>query len=231
MPHRSNQFQRLVARVHAQLGVGWTVQESRMLRDIRTEALREVDITAENVVAGYPVIISIEVRDRGRAADVAWVEEMAQKHADLPTSKLALWSATGFSAQATRKAGALSVALVTPDDLETAPLASLARNVMGGSVKMVQIRFEAVADVRLDDGSMERWPVSFATLIEPVGGDTGLGLPVGWFVSVLEKDPELRSDVLTQAPLGRGDFFAVYEPPIPAIVRHEDGRIGALSRL
>lgn len=177
MPARSNQFQRLVAAVHEQLVTGWTVSESKMLTDSRTGKQREVDIVAEATVGGYRLTISIEVRDRGRAADVTWVESLAQKHADLPTSKLVLWSSTGFSEAALLKARALEIDVVTPLLLDAAPWAVIARNLVGGTVKLVQPNFDPIVDVRLPDGSMERWPADGATVLELSDREFGLGTP------------------------------------------------------
>ncbi len=86
MPARSNLFQRLVLEIH--LGDGWDVRESRSLTDALTGEPREVDIVAEGVVHGYRIIMSVEVCDRGRVADVTWVEGLAKKHESLPTDKL-----------------------------------------------------------------------------------------------------------------------------------------------
>ena len=73
---RSNIFQRLVVEIHHDLGRGWRVAESRELRDSINGKLREVDIVADAVVAGYPLLISIEARDRARPADITWLESM-----------------------------------------------------------------------------------------------------------------------------------------------------------
>src|SRR5438067_1390435 len=84
MPARSNLFQRLVLEVHRELGPGWAVTESRQLKDAVTGEPREVDIVAEAAVGGYPLLLCIEVRDRGRPADVTWLEALAKKHDHLP---------------------------------------------------------------------------------------------------------------------------------------------------
>ena len=69
-PVTSNIFQRLVAEIHHDLGRGRRVAESRELRDSINGKLHEVYIVADAVVAGYPLIISIKVRDRARPADI-----------------------------------------------------------------------------------------------------------------------------------------------------------------
>ncbi len=59
---------------------GAAVTESEMVKDPHTGQLREVDVTVRHEVAGYPVLICIECRDRGRKADVQWIDELAGKY-------------------------------------------------------------------------------------------------------------------------------------------------------
>lgn len=94
MPSRTNEFQRLVTILHSQLAPGWTVTESKALNDRVLDDGREVDVVIEGNAGTYPVVLCIECRDRSRAADVTWVEEMHTKHEHLPTNKLVL--AGGF---------------------------------------------------------------------------------------------------------------------------------------
>src|SRR5205823_3282490 len=148
---------RLVLEVHRELGPGWAVTESRQLKDAVTGEPREVDIVAEAAVGGYPLLLCIEVRDRGRPADVTWLEALAKKHDHLPTDKLVVWSATGFTDSCLTKAKALGIVAVAPGSLEDAPWASLARALVGGSIKWVRPDLDPVADVILDDGTCERW--------------------------------------------------------------------------
>jgi hypothetical protein len=139
---------------------------------VRTGENREVDLVAEAAVGGYQIVISIEVTDRKRPADVTWVEGMAQKHEDLPTSKLVLWSTSGFSASALAKARALGLETVSPGDAVHAPWASLAREFIGGSVKFVRPQFDPVMDVQLDNGQLVRWPADPAMVLRQCGGKT-----------------------------------------------------------
>ncbi len=102
MPKRSNEFQKLVVFIKKHAAEGATVTESKLLRDHVTGAEREVDICVESTIAGHPVIVSIECRDRIRRADVRWVEEMKGKHERLSTNALVLVSRSGFSKEALR---------------------------------------------------------------------------------------------------------------------------------
>src|SRR5664279_2042823 len=116
MPRRSNPFQRLAALVHQRLGENWKVGESHMFTDLITGELREVDIVAQCTVATYSIFLSIECRDHARPADVLWIEGVAKKHEHLPTSKLVLWSRSGFTKGALVKAKALKIDAISHAD-------------------------------------------------------------------------------------------------------------------
>ena len=96
MPKRSNTFQRLVKLLHERIDTKWEVCESEMLPHSLTGELREVDIVLKYKLGQHQVIVSIECIDHKRKADSTWVETMAKKHDYLPTSKLILWSSSGF---------------------------------------------------------------------------------------------------------------------------------------
>jgi hypothetical protein len=121
MPRRSTPFQAIVRLVRQHFaGPGVTVTESRFLRDAVLDVEREVDIVIEGELDGEPMIISIEVIERSRPATLPWVQEMIQKHRDLPTNRLLLVSQSGFSqsAQAAVDRQAGRVQAVTPEVIE-----------------------------------------------------------------------------------------------------------------
>ena len=101
MPKRSTPFQAIVRHVRQHLlAPGVTVTESKILRDAVLGIGREVDVVIEGTLDGEPVVISMEVRERSRPADLPWVQEMLGKHQDLPTNRLILVSKSGFTKQA-----------------------------------------------------------------------------------------------------------------------------------
>ncbi|WP_301176653.1 restriction endonuclease [Actinomadura geliboluensis] len=114
MPARSNDFQAVVYFVERHLAADATVTESASLTDRVTGQDREVDVLITCHVAGHPIRIGIECRDRTRRDDVGWVEQMRAKHDDLPTDRLVLVSASGFTAAAAAKAGHYNIEVVTP---------------------------------------------------------------------------------------------------------------------
>jgi hypothetical protein len=101
MSKRSTPFQaivRLVRQHFAEPGVA--VAESKLLRDAVLGNEREVDIVIEGNLDGEPMVISVEVREQRRPATLNWVQEMIQKHRNLPTNLLLLVSSSGFSKSA-----------------------------------------------------------------------------------------------------------------------------------
>jgi hypothetical protein len=77
MPRRSTPFQAIVHLVrqhYAESGV--TVTESKFLHD-PVVGEREVDIVVEAEADGDPVVISLEVNQKGRPASVEWVEQIS----------------------------------------------------------------------------------------------------------------------------------------------------------
>ena len=200
-----------------------------MLVDQITGESREVDIVAEADIAGYPVVLSIEVRDRGRAADVTWVESMAQKHADLQTSKLVLWSSTGFTKSALKKAKALKIETVTPLGLDEAPWAKIGRDMVASTVKYVSPKFKVYADVTKSDGTVERWTPMNDDLLCQIAGS--LSASVGAVVEQVSNSPQLRSTLLDHAPTGSGSFHALYTPPFPCTLVGSSGELAEVSQL
>jgi hypothetical protein len=75
-----------------------------MLCDLHDGTQREVDVVVRGTVAGRPIMVCVECRDRSRTADVTWVQEMYAKHTLLPTNLLVLASHKRFSKAARSKA-------------------------------------------------------------------------------------------------------------------------------
>lgn len=131
MPKRSNEFQRLIARITELLDVGALVTEPKMLPELHTGRLREVDICIEGRVAGQPVTIGIECRDHARKQGVEFVESMKSKHDFLPTDVLILVSSSGFYAPALERARFHNIKAITPTQV---PL-DLANDIAAASIR------------------------------------------------------------------------------------------------
>ncbi|MFE3958557.1 hypothetical protein ACFXPS_30835 [Nocardia sp. NPDC059091] len=125
MPKRTNLFQQVIHTVYSHLSENVEVKESAMLRDRGTGQLREVDTTIETMVAGHPLIISVECRsdetkerDSDRKHGIEFIDQMYAKHRRLPTHLLILVSEKGFTNTAAPHAAActdLEIKLVSSD--------------------------------------------------------------------------------------------------------------------
>jgi len=117
MPKRSNEFQKLVYYFKKHTINNVDITESRELLDKQTGVKREVDIVVETNVGGNQVIISIECIDRSRKADMAWIEQMYEKHRKLPTNVLILISKLGFTKKAIEYADKNNINLSNFDEI------------------------------------------------------------------------------------------------------------------
>lgn len=106
MPKRTNPFQQLVHLIEHQLARHEaTVTESKEFVDQVTGQKREVDIAIETKVGAHPFVFGIECIDRGRPADVTWIEQIAGKHQDLVgVNKTIAVARNGFTKPALIKA-------------------------------------------------------------------------------------------------------------------------------
>lgn len=213
MPKRSNLFQRLVLHLHRSLEPEWKVVESAFLRDLITNLPREVDIVASRIVANSEVTLSIECRDQGRPADVEWVESSSRKHEHLATSKLVLWSRSGFSKAAIAKARVLKIDTISQSDATTHPWAAVARKLIGGSIKLVSPQFKVFVDYFLPCGDLRRAEeVADWQFFNEAGDIAGSVKDLLQFVM---SDPNSRRIFLEHAPLGKGQFYLEVVPPVP----------------
>lgn len=213
MPARTNEFQRLVAVLHAQLTPGWTVTESKPLLDRVIHSMREVDVVIEGTAGAYPLILSIECRDRSRPGDVTWVEEMHTKHEHLPTNKLLLVSASGFTAAARKKASALDIELLKLSQAESAPWAQIATKLTEVFLKYVESQIEISAEME-DQGKRVWVPIERATELSTSAG--GASVLAGSLVDHIVAQPEVGKVMLDNVKPGdQKDLWAHYQPPTP----------------
>lgn len=154
MPKRSNEFQQLIYSIQHRVADDATVTESKFLIDRQTGDEVEVDIVIEAIVNGFPIIISIEVRDRGRPATIEWVRESIGKHATLPTNKLILVSKSAFTKSAQKKA--------TENEIEALSLEQAGDYQWSDATK--QLAKDGVA-LAVFDLSWQSYSVEYSTII------------------------------------------------------------------
>ncbi len=216
MPKRTNAFQDLVAIIHSKLGPDWSVNESVFLCDGITGENREVDVVAKTNVGGYDIYLSIECRDHGRPADVTWIESMSKKHEGLATSKLVLWSRSGFSKSAIIKATALKIDTVSQVTVGKIEWAKLARSLSGGLVELVTPKFTAFIDVQKHGSEKFRLEDVSNSLIYDQLNKPVTSIPL--ILEFIANSKEVGSTFLDHAPVGKADFYLEMQPPIPWFV-------------
>ena len=229
MPKRSNTFQRLALLVHERLGDGWKVEESHMFSDLVTGEQREVDIVAQTLVGTYPIFLSIECRDHSRPADVLWIEGVAKKHEHLPTSKLVLWSRSGFTKAAALKAQALKIEAISQAEAVQADWARLARELIGGQMKHVTPSYTAFIDVNPQEGEPRR-----LEQVENAAWYNGEGTQVGSVQALIQfiaNNRQTRTLVLDHTSLGPGNFYAELKPPEPWFADLPEGGLAQIRRI
>ncbi len=119
MPARTNEFQKIVylVKTHAATD-GATVTESKSLYDFAAKRKREVDVVIERLDGTKKTIIGIECVKTKRKAGVQWVEQQLQKHRDLATDVLILYSHGGFWKSAIVKAKHYKKTVIAMESLD-----------------------------------------------------------------------------------------------------------------
>lgn len=229
MPKRSNTFQRLVLLIHERLGEGWEVEESHMFTDLITGEQREVDIVAQTAVGTYPIFLSIECRDHSRPADVLWIEGIAKKHEHLPTSKLVLWSRSGFTKAATLKARALKIETISQAEALQTNWARLARELIGAKVQHVTPSYTSFIDVNSKEGKPRR-----LDQVENAAWYNGDGTQVGTvqaLIQFISNNHQTQTVVLDHTSPGPGNFYVELRPPEPWFTDLPEGGQAQIRRI
>lgn len=105
MPRKGRAAEKIVALLEkGLLPEGAEVKSPSFLPDKITGELREVDIGIRYKLGAIPILVIVECRDRKAKADVLWIEQVAQKRADLNAAKAIAVSTSGFTPSAYQKA-------------------------------------------------------------------------------------------------------------------------------
>ncbi len=138
-----------------------------------------------------------------------------------------MWSASGLTDAAARKAAALKIAVVTPAD--DAPWAAIARRMQNSIVQLVLSNLASVVDVQLPDGTRTWWDARPQTLLTTMDGTRCCSIGR---LQQMTKEPDMFGNlILDSAPDGKGPFHAVFEPPEPCTVTGPDGLVGEVLRV
>jgi hypothetical protein len=99
------EFEKLVTRIEQVWSPqGAIVKSPDHLIDKTTNELREVDASIRYKIGTSEIIITIECRERAKAQDSIWIEQLASKQRDIGSSKTIAVTANGFTAPAIKKA-------------------------------------------------------------------------------------------------------------------------------
>lgn len=229
MPKRSNQFQRLVALIHGRLQKEWSVSESFLMTDLLTGEKREVDVVATLSVGQHELYLSIECRDHERVADVTWVESMAKKHEALPTSKLVLWSRSGFTKAARTKAKLLKIDVVSQAEATKLDWTTLARTARNAMVKVVSPTFIPFIDVALHEGSLHRLEDVATSEWRDADGKFAGSIPA--VLRYVQRAQVTQDLLLDHAPNGAGDFYFEITTTVPWFIECPGLGIATIRRI
>ena len=221
MPKRTNIFQRLVKLLHDRLDENWEVNESEMLRNRLTGEDREVDIVLKYKLGPHDIIVSIECTDTGRPASSTWVEAMAKKHEFLPTSKLVLWSASGFFKPAMVTAEKLGIEIVSQNDNIDVEWAAISKLFKEAFIKVVHSSYSFFIDVFDTNGKKIRLERPYNYLFKVKDAESYFTiLQLRQYIMSLQ---EVGNVLLDHATNDNKDFWMEFKPPFACQVQKENG--------
>lgn len=176
------------------------VEESVLITPIRGGTPREVDVVVTSTVGGHRVVVGIEASKRSRSAPVGWIEEMMGKHDALPTDKLVLYSGSGFTRGALKKAKEYGILAISGEPLSDESLEDRVLNGLRSICpKLIHLTpQQAKVWVTLLDGS-EVWFRAVPDL--RLFLEDGTVLPVALFDAVKAKITAQWEDVIEQIGL------------------------------
>lgn len=215
MSKQSNKFQKLLTAIHACLASNVSVEESALLTDRETGEQREVDIVLRSQVGDYPVVLSVEVRDRSRRAGSGWVEEMSGKHQALQTNKLVLVSKSGFTKPAMEKARIREIETLTIEEA-CATDWDLALKLEGqGVFQFFNIQVHCSAHIAGKSNWHPTYPSD--TVVLPSGESTS----VGDIVSFVLTNPTGKQAILSHFDLTKEqEYHVVYDVPTGTLLKN-----------
>jgi len=146
MPRKGRELEQLVSLLERHLTpTDAKITSPDLIPDKQTTQQREVDVSVRLQVGSTPVLIIFECRDRARAQDVQWIEQLAVKRDSVGADVAVAVSSSAFTGPAQRKAEALGV--------QTRRLEEVTPEAIGG--------WFAVEHLTRRDRHMQWWDISF----------------------------------------------------------------------
>jgi hypothetical protein len=123
--HRA--FEMLVSRIEGILAPrGVVVTSPDRIPTLTTGKLREVDASIRYKLGSIDVLITVECRERSRAQEVTWIEQLATKKAAIGAMHTIAVSSKGFSEEALTQARLLGIGTRLCEDVKDADILSWA---------------------------------------------------------------------------------------------------------
>jgi len=146
---------------------------------------------------------------------------MAKKHEFLPTSKLVLWSASGFYKPAIEMAKMLGIDIVEQDNDEEKEWSKF-KNIFNRSfVKLVSPKYSHFIDFIDENGNKSRLEGPNNYLLK--GTDNEFCFSILELKQLVINNQKLGSALLDHATDKNKDFWAQFVPPFDCLVQKEDG--------
>lgn len=198
MPPQTNKFQRLVAALMSAFhGPEYEVVEPAQVKDHKTASQREIDIFVyRHTRPGEEPekYLMVECRDRRRAADEEWIDDLVGKRARLGFKRVIAVSSSGFS----RNAGAGAIAEgIEPIHLKAAEERDWRQ--WQGALSTLGVR-EALApkvvgvEIELSEMDRQRWPQEVRKGQVTIVGIDGARDTLENLVSAIQTNPKGETD-------------------------------------
>lgn len=137
-------FEHFVAGLeHALSPVGAVViSPDRAVLDRVTGGLREVDASIRYQIDSKDVLVTIECRDRSRAQDITWIEQLVTKRNDVGAARTIAVTTKPLSSGARKKAEHHGIELRQVDHVTAAEIAEW---IQGVTVEVISVRWEIIS--------------------------------------------------------------------------------------
>jgi hypothetical protein len=168
MPKQGRDLEQLVEELERLFaGTGLTVASPDYVVGQNSGDRREIDVSVRGRMGSFDVFAMFECRDRGKGADVTWIEQIATKRMDVSANVAVAVSSSGFSAAARRSAGRLGVELRT---LKRTTVSDLIGTVLPREFRHIRVEFGLKAvNLQLAEEAASRIPPASPLLVAREG--------------------------------------------------------------
>lgn len=145
---------------------------------------------------------------------------MKSKHDSLPTSKLVLWSASGFYKPALLKAEKWNIDTVTPDNIDEVEWSKLSKSLRNGTIELLESELSFFIDVEDDKEKIRFDNNKFNYTLQEV--ESGNTFDIQSLKHFIAHDPEVGGSLLEHSYSGKNDFWINYLHPSKCFLINEN---------